>query len=106
MSVQSHCCEPVGLARDVVLYCAGLGMVRGRILEIDDSGMIVDTGRIRLPLEAPIQAYVSQGRARAGLRFSTRTEARPGLDRGVRFMRLAPRDLEELTALTNNHACV
>lgn len=104
MLVQTSCCEPVRLSMDVVLYCAGLGMVRGRILEVDELGMIVDTGRVRLPVAAGVQAYVSQGPRRGGLRFSARTEARQGLDRGVRFMRLAPGDLEQLTKLTQNDA--
>ena len=105
MLVQTKCCDHDRPSSDVVLYCAGLGMVRGRILDVDNRGVFVDTGRVRLPVQLAVQAYVSQGRRRRGLRFSATTESCEGREPGVRFMRLESDDLEELSSLACNDAC-
>jgi hypothetical protein len=40
---------------DVVIYCRGLGLVRGRTMEVGVRSMILDTGIIRLPIDEDVE---------------------------------------------------
>lgn len=55
---------------DVVIDYRGLGMIRGRALNISKGGMFVETGRIRLPMHAAVDAaLIAVGSRPRALRF-------------------------------------
>ncbi len=48
----------VPLSVQVVIYCRGLGLVRGRTRQVGVGSMIIDTGIIRLPLDEEVEVAV------------------------------------------------
>jgi hypothetical protein len=50
------------LALSVVVYCRGLGMVRGRTRNLGIGGMVLDTGVVRLPQDEEVElAFMLDG---------------------------------------------
>ena len=50
------------LALNVVVYCRGLGMVRGRTRNLGIGGMLLDTGVVRLPQDEEVElAFMLDG---------------------------------------------
>jgi hypothetical protein len=45
----------VPFSTEVVIYCRGLGLVRGRTRQIGVGSMILDTGIIRLPIDEEVE---------------------------------------------------
>ncbi len=51
----------VAVNADVVVNYRSVGYIRGRIRDISPQGMYVETGRIRMPRNATVEAYLKAG---------------------------------------------